>query len=76
MTRLLRVFVNGNALDVSDGATALDCVRQWNGEEADAIAAKQRLITDSRGLAIGGDTVAHAGSIFRTVTNRGADAPR
>lgn len=76
MTRSLRVFVNASPLSVDEGATALDCVRQWKGEEADAILSGQRLITDSRGLPLDAGTLARAGSIFRTVANRASDAPR
>jgi hypothetical protein len=76
MTRSLRVFVNANPVDVSDGSTALDCVRQWKGEEADAILRGLRIITDSRGLPIDAATMARAGSIYRTVTNRASDAHR
>lgn len=68
----LRVFVNATAVDVAAGATALDCVRQWRPEEAEQIAGGERLITDSRGLPIPGDSTARAGSIYRTVPNRSA----
>ena len=70
---MLRVFVNAAPVDVGAGATALECVRSWRGEEADAIAEGKRLITDSRGLPIASGSLARAGSIYRTVTNR-ADA--
>jgi hypothetical protein len=68
----MRVFVNATPVDVGDGSSALDCVRQWRAEEADAVTAGQRLITDSRGLPVAGDAAAHAGSIYRTVPNRAA----
>jgi hypothetical protein len=71
VTRVVRVFVNAAAVDASEGATALDCVRLWRGEEADAVASGQRIITDSRGLPIASDSVASAGSIYRTIPNRG-----
>lgn len=73
MTRKLRVFVNAAGVDVADGATALDCVREWRADEADAVSAGRRVITDSRGLPIGSDAPAHAGSIYRTVPNRSSD---
>ena len=69
----MRVYVNANAIDVEPGATALDCVRQWKREEADAVSEGQRLITDSRGLPLATDTPAHAGSIYRTISNRSRD---
>jgi hypothetical protein len=70
MTTTVRVFVNAAALDVDSGSTALDCVRRWRADEADAVAAGSRLITDSRGLPISGNAPASAGSIYRTVPNR------
>ena len=70
MSPALRVFVNAAAVDVSAGATALDCVRSWQSDEADAVVAGKRIITDSRGLPIPTDSPARAGSIYRTITNR------
>jgi hypothetical protein len=70
----LRVFVNAAPVDVDAGATALDCVRRWRGEEGDAVSAGKRVLTDSRGLPIPADSAAHAGSIYRTIPNRSADA--
>jgi hypothetical protein len=75
MNDSLRVFVNASALDVSAGATALDCVRTWQADEADAVVSGKRVITDSRGLPIPSDSPARAGSIFRTVANRSSSAP-
>ncbi len=72
MTDPLRVFVNAEGVDVPAGATAIDCVRVWRGDEADAVASGKRVITDSRGLPIESATKAVAGSIYRTVTNRAA----
>ena len=66
----IRVFVNAAPVDVDAGATALECVRRWRPEEADAVTAGQRVITDSRGLPGASDTTAHAGSIYRTVASR------
>jgi len=66
----IRVFVNASAVDVASGATALDCVRRWRGEEGEAVVAGGRIITDSRGLPIPIDTPAQAGSIYRTISNR------
>lgn len=66
----VRVFVNAAAVDVEEGSTAIDCVRRWRSDEADAVIAGARVITDSRGLPIASDSSAHAGSIYRTVTKR------
>lgn len=66
----IRVFVNAAAVDAARGATALDCVRLWRADEADAVAAGRRAITDSRGLPIDTGTPAVAGSIYRTVSAR------
>jgi hypothetical protein len=69
----MRVYVNANAIDVEPGATALDCVRQWKSEEAEAVREGKRMITDSRGLPLAIETPAHAGSIYRTISNRSQD---
>ena len=70
----IRVFVNATPVDVQGGASAIDCVRTWRADEADAIEAGKRLITDSRGLPIANDSRAQAGSIYRTIPNRAAEA--
>ena len=74
MRLALRVFVNAAAIDVDAGATALDCVRSWQSDEADAVVTGKRIITDSRGLSIPADSPAHAGSIYRTVSHRTTSA--
>ena len=66
----MRVFVNANSVEVAAGSTALDAVRAWNGDAADAVRAGRRVITDSRGLPIGGDVAVSAGSIFRVIAAR------
>jgi hypothetical protein len=71
-TRMIRVFVNAAGVDVPAGASALDAIRAWSPEAAAEVAAGVRLITDSRGLPIGGDTPMSAGSILRLIANRGA----
>jgi hypothetical protein len=70
-----RVYVNATAVDVDAGSTALDCVRRWRGDEADAVVTGRRVITDSRGLPIASDQPAQAGSIYRTVANRASASP-
>ena len=69
-TRMVRVFVNANGVDVPAGSTALDAVRAWNGDAAEEVATARRLITDSRGLPIDSATPMSAGSILRLVANR------
>jgi len=66
----IRVFVNATAVDLPAGATAIDAVRAWRQEAADDVNAGARVITDSRGLPVGGDAPAFAGSIFRVVSQR------
>lgn len=70
----LRVFVNASPIEVPRGATALECVRLWRADEGEAVTAGRRIITDSRGLPIPTDSPAQAGSIYRTVSNRAAQA--
>ena len=70
----IRVFVNNTAVDAASGASALDCVRAWRPDEADSVMNGTRLITDSRGLPVAADSPARAGSIYRTIPKRSADA--
>jgi hypothetical protein len=75
MTKSVRVFVNGVALDAPSGATALDAVRGWSSEVAEAVARGERVITDSRGLPAPPDALVQAGAIFRIIpvsSRRGA----
>ena len=69
-TRMVRVFVNANGVDVPAGSTALEAVRAWNSDAADEVVTARRLITDSRGLPIDSATLMSAGSILRLVANR------
>jgi hypothetical protein len=62
--------VNGTALDVPRGATALDAVRQWDAEAADAVGRGASLITDSRGLPAVPEAPIQAGAIFRVIPAR------
>lgn len=68
------MFVNGVGVDVSGGATALDAVRCWSPEAADAVGRGTSIITDSRGLPTAADTPIQAGAIFRVVPARAARA--
>lgn len=63
----VRVFVNGVALELARGASALDAVALADRKEAEEVAAGRRMITDSRGLAIPASSEVFAGAIFRTV---------
>jgi len=71
-TRMVRVFVNGSAVDVPAGSAALDAVRAWNPGAASEVSGGARLITDSRGLPIDAETPISADSILRLIAKRGA----
>jgi len=70
MSDPIRAYVNGRGVDVPAGATALDAVRAADPAVADAIAAGDRALTDSRGLPIEDSVVLAAGSILRVVSGR------
>jgi hypothetical protein len=70
VTSSARVFVNGTKLDLPPGATALDAVREWSAEAAEAVARGASVITDSRGLPAAADTPVQAGAIFRVLPAR------
>jgi len=67
---MIRVFVNASGVDVPPGSTALDAVRAFDASAADEVTGGKRLITDSRGLPIEGDTPMNAGSILRLIAKR------
>jgi hypothetical protein len=70
MSDPIRAYVNGRGVDVPAGATALDAVRAADPAVADAIAAGDRALTDSRGLPIEPSAVLSGGSILRVVSGR------
>lgn len=73
----LRVFVNGRALSLPRHATILDAVRAYSAGDADAVAAGERAVTDSRGLPVAADTPVAAGTVLRVVASRAPkDGPK
>jgi len=68
--RLIRVFINASGVDVPAGSTALEAVRAFDTSAAAGVEAGERLITDSRGLAIDAASPMSAGSILRLIANR------
>jgi hypothetical protein len=71
----MRVYVNAVPLDLPDGSTALDAVRAWNSTAADAVAAGEKVLADSRGLPAAPDTPLHGGAIFRVLPARRRNEP-
>ncbi len=67
---MLRVFVDGKAVDVARGATLLDAVRAADAALADAVAAGTRAISDSRGLVVPPGGLVSAGTVLRVVSAR------
>lgn len=71
----VRVYVNARGHDVPVNATALDAVHLADPEEAAAVRANRRQITDSRGLPVLPDAPVYAGVIYRVVSMRARDTP-
>ncbi len=72
MSGSIRVYVNAQAIDLPRGSTVEDALREWNADEAGAVARGERTVTDSRGLPTSlADGVA-PGSILRVVGSRAA----
>src|SRR5690606_16745719 len=74
MSAPLRAFVNGRAVDVSPGGSALDAVRAHAPALAAQPAAGTRAPTDSRGLPVTADSPVVAGAIPRVVPVRNRSA--
>lgn len=70
----VRVFVNERGVSVAVGASALDAVRALSPDDADAIAAGRRRLTDSRGLPVDAGESLVNGAIYRVVAVRAAAA--
>lgn len=68
----VRVFVNERGVSVPAGATALDAVRALLPDEATAIEAGSRRLTDSRGLPVEAGEPLVNGAIYRVVSARAA----
>lgn len=64
------MYVNAAPVDVPVGATALDAVRGWDAAVAAQVAAGERSVVDSRGIATPPDGPVHVGAIYRIVRNR------
>ena len=70
MSATVRVYVNGRGVDAPSEGSALDAVRLLDGEAADDVMSGERIITDSRGLPVRGDSAVFGGAIFRIISNR------
>ena len=70
----VRVYVNARGHDVPLSATALDAITLADADEAAAVAAGTRLITDSRGLPVPPETPVYGGVIYRTISSRARNA--
>lgn len=68
----VRVFVNERGVSVPAGATALDAVRALLPDEATAVEAGSRRLTDSRGLPVEAGEPLVNGAIYRVVSARAA----
>lgn len=76
MTRpeTLRVFIDARGVDVPSGAKAIDAVRAFDADTAAAVRAGEKILTDSRGLPIDGDSPLESGAIFRIIPKRDRSA--
>jgi hypothetical protein len=70
MSESIRVYVNARGLDVPAGSLALDAVRAFDPATADLVAARDRALTDSRGLPVEPDAQLYMGAILRIVSGR------
>ena len=72
MTTSVRVYVNAQAVELPRGSTVEDALREWNADEAAAVARGERAVTDSRGLPASLADAVVQGSILRVVGSRAA----
>jgi hypothetical protein len=74
MTTALRIFINGVPVDVAPESDVSAALRSHDPALADRVAAGAAVVTDARGIEIGGSQRLAAGSILRVVVRakRGA----
>ncbi|HJR65470.1 MAG TPA: hypothetical protein VJ802_03510 [Gemmatimonadaceae bacterium] len=72
MSGTIRVYINAQAIDLPRGSTVEDALREWNADEAGAIARGERAVTDSRGLPASLEDGVAPGSILRVIGSRSA----
>lgn len=66
----VRVYVNGEPVNVAPGATAIDAIGEWDPAATAQIHAGSRMIVDNRGLPAQPDSPVYGGAIFRVVSAR------
>lgn len=66
----MRVYVNGDPVDVAATATAFDAIAEWDAAVAAEIHCGSRVVVDNRGLPTPADTPVYWGAIFRVVSSR------
>jgi hypothetical protein len=72
MERSVRVYVNGDPVDVASTATAFDAIAQWDAATATQVHSGTRILVDNRGLPTPADSPVYWGAIFRVVSSRQA----
>lgn len=72
MSESIKVFVNGVGVDVPTGSTVLHAVEAADPAAAAAVREGTRLVADSRGIPVPGDTVVSGGYVMRLVSARQA----
>lgn len=71
MTEVMRVYVNGRPLEVSQGSTVSDAVRAYDRGMAGRLAAGGAVVTDGVGRPIGPTEPVVLGAILRVIEKAG-----
>ncbi len=66
----IRVYVDGAGVDVVPPATVIDAISTASPDLAALVVAGERIVTDSRGLPLSGESPLHGGSILRVLPAR------
>jgi hypothetical protein len=67
VTATVRVFINGNMVDVGQGATVADALLALGGGVAEKLAAGVAYVTDGRGIELDPTAPLANGAILRVV---------
>jgi hypothetical protein len=68
-----RIYFDGAGVDAPAGATVIDALEGVKPNEAAAVRAGEKVITDSRGLPTEPSTPIYGGAIFRLIRARSRD---
>ena len=72
MTDSVRIYIDAKPVDAARGAKLIDALSSASPGDAEQVRSGMRVLTDSRGLPAGPDSLVYPGAIYRIVSARAA----